>query len=242
MLLQICRDNYRSIAYRLRYPQANIGAGTAITADSILGKKVAIDDHSYIGGAVLGDYVRIYANSYVNSTSIGCCSYVGTGAVLDGVGIGKFCSIGPYCIAGCGEHPTDWASSSPVFFSTKMQCGISLSNDDSFEEKQPITIGSDVWIGARVFIRDGVNVGSGAILAAGSVVTKDVPDYAVVGGVPAKIINYRFTDDEIRELLQIRWWDWNLETLCAARHMFIKPGVSELLNWVRERQHQFERT
>lgn len=74
-------------------------------------------------------------------------------------------------------------------------------------------IGNDVWTGRNVTIMSGVNVGNGAIIGSGAVVTKDVPDYAVVAGVPAKVIKYRFTEEQIRQLNEIAWWNWDDKTI-----------------------------
>lgn len=82
-----------------------------------------------------------------------------------------------------------------------------MEEDSSFEDYKPIIIGNDVWIGARVVILDGVKVGDGAVIATGAIVTKDVPPYAIVGGVPAKIIKYRASEEQIREYADSEWWN-----------------------------------
>ncbi|MDE6603995.1 MAG: CatB-related O-acetyltransferase [Lachnospiraceae bacterium] len=83
--------------------------------------------------------------------------------------------------------------------------------NSELRDNRPVVIGNDVWIGANVCILPGVRVGDGAVIAAGAVVTKDVAPYAIVGGVPAKVIRYRFSPEEIHTLLKIRWWDWSVE-------------------------------
>ena len=88
---------------------------------------------------------------------------------------------------------------------------------------RPVIIGNDVWIGANVIILPGVKIGDGAILAAGTVVTKDVEPYSIVGGVPSKIIRKRFNDEEISALLEIRWWDWPHEDIEKNIEYILKP-------------------
>lgn len=153
-------------------------------------------------------------NSVIADSHLGYASYLGEGANLKRCHIGKYTSIGPYVYTIIGKHPTEFVSTHPVFFSKRMQVGFSYVNEQRFVEYEEakydgysIKIGNDVWIGAKAIIRDGVNIGDGAIIGAGALVLKDVPPYAVVGGVPAKVIRYRFEKDEIDFLLKLKWWD-----------------------------------
>ena len=104
-------------------------------------------------------------------------------------------------------------STSPCFYSTKKQCGYTFAKTNKIQEHKNVYIGHDVFIGANVLIMGGIKIGSGAIVAAGAVVTKDVPPYAIVGGVPAKIIKYRFDNDIVDKLLKVKWWELKEEKL-----------------------------
>lgn len=98
-----------------------------------------------------------------------------------------------------------------------------------------VKIGNDVWIGYRAIIPVNVTVGDGAVIAAGAVVTKDVPPYAVVGGVPAKVIKYRFSQDVIEKLLDLRYWDRPDEEIKKNINLFQKEDLSieDLNNWIQ---------
>lgn len=85
-----------------------------------------------------------------------------------------------------------------------------------FPKQKDSVIGNDVWIGNNVCIKQGITIGDGAIIATGAVVTKNVLPYTIYGGVPAKLIKKRFTDEQIEELLKIKWWDWNIEKIKLA--------------------------
>ncbi len=118
--------------------------------------------------------------------------------------VGNFCSIGPDVLFfSKADHPVDLVSTFP-FRTLVYGDG---SNRDAVT-KGGITLGHDVWIGARAIIMSGVTIGHGAVIAAGSVVAKDVPPYALMGGVPAKVIKYRFDEAVIAQLLELEWWHW----------------------------------
>lgn len=161
-----------------------------------------------------GEKNTIYPYVSLKEVSLGDLTYIAQGTEIVKTRIGKFCSIGPDCKIGLGKHPSHtFVSTHPAFFSTLEQAQVSFVDKSYFEEYENIVIGNDVWLGANVVVVDGVSISDGVIVAAGSVVTKDVPPYAVVGGVPAKIIKYRFDEDEIKQLLKIKWWDMNIEYL-----------------------------
>jgi virginiamycin A acetyltransferase len=130
--------------------------------------------------------------------------------------IGKFCSIASDVkfILNGGNHCTDWFTNYPfpVFGN-----GWEHAMPDSWPNKGDTVIGNDVWIGYGAMLMPGVQVGDGAIIATGSVVTRNVEPYAVVGGNPAALIRKRFDDAVIQTLLHIRWWDWDIQKI--TRHL-----------------------
>lgn len=161
-----------------------------------------------VKNSILGHGCILYDNSVVVNSFIGDYSYVGGGSRIQYAEIGKFCSIGPEVRIGLGKHPIHLKSTYPGFYAKDATFyGVTPEYENYEPEYEQVSIGNDVWIGCRAMILDGVKVGDGAVIAAGAVVTKDVPPYAIVGGVPAKIIKYRFEASRIQELLKSKWWD-----------------------------------
>lgn len=151
----------------------------------------------------------VYDNTLLVNVEVGDYTYIGGESRIQNASIGKFCSMGPELRIGLGRHPIHLKSTFPGFYSDNSACyGVEKEYENPIAEYLPVTIGNDVWIGTRAMILDGVTVGDGAVIAAGAVVTKDVPPYAIVGGVPAKIIKFRFDTSEIERLLMVKWWNY----------------------------------
>ena len=172
---------------------------------------------------------KVYGKTQVTNSTIGDYSYVGQNSRVVHADVGKFCSISGAVRLGMGTHTLDKLSTSPIFTerhnSTKHQW-TDVQTDNPFKR---VTVGNDVWIGTGVMVMGGVTIGDGAVIGAGAIVTKDVPPYAVVAGVPAKIIRYRFTEEQIQALEEVEWWNKTDEELKNNLSLFQEPVDKELI-------------
>ncbi len=199
--------------------------------NSTLGTHCTLEPEVELFNSTLADHVELQRQASATDARIGRFSYVGRRTYLNLVSIGAFSSVGPAVLAGLGDHPSDLGSTSPAMYSTRGQCGGSFATVDCFPERRPIAIGNDVWIGARAFIRDGVSIGDGAIVAAGAIVTRDVPPYAIVGGTPAKVIRFRYSEDIVARLLATAWWTWTDDRLRDAQPLLASHHIGAFLDW-----------
>lgn len=167
---------------------------------------------------------KVYSGCLFYNSSLGKYSYLGYDCEIQNCEIGAFCSIAGSVIIGGAQHPLNWVSTSPVFYNIAGGTGRHLG-DLTVSETKKTTIGNDVWIGHRAIIMAGVNVGDGAVIGAGAVVTKDVPSYAIVAGVPAQIIRYRFDQEIIQKIKNSKWWDLSDEILRGYSKYMNNPNV-----------------
>ncbi len=143
------------------------------------------------------------------------------------VTIGSFCSISKNVrIITGGIHPSDWISTFPI----RDFVGVDIPYDGMPTSKGEIFIGHDVWIGTGVTILSSVTIGPGAIIASGSIVTKDIQPYAIAAGIPAKVIRYRFSEQQIIELLKIKWWEWDIEKIKSNIHLLSSGKIDQFIN------------
>lgn len=149
---------------------------------------------------------KIESGSTVIRTSVDRHSFSGYDCTLIDCDVGAFCSIAGRVIVGGARHPMEYASTSPVFLAHRDSVKAKFSRHP-YVWRARTTIGHDVWIGESVLIKGGVNIGHGAVIGMGSVVTKDVPPYAIVAGNPARLIRMRFRREVVEALLRLQWWD-----------------------------------
>lgn len=177
---------------------------------------VKIDKSSFFEGAnTIGDNSSFSGKMGYGTYICNDCSIIGN--------IGRFSSIAAEVGNSLGVHPflSPYVSTSPMFFSLRKQTGETFARKQLYEElKDPIEIGHDCWIGQRAFIVGGIKIGTGAVVLAGAIVTKDVPPYAIVGGVPAKVLKYRYDEETISFLLSSEWWNKPIDWLRDNYELF----------------------
>ena len=162
------------------------------------------------------------------SNTIGKYSYFKPSTQIFSSDIGAFCHIGDNCIIGQSGHDVNRVTTYPLGYHFQNSTNDpSLDESASQEQLESRTlVKNDVYIGEGVVIFAGVTVGNGAVIGSKSVVTKDVPDYAIVGGIPAKIIRYRFSDEVINSLLKSVWWEWPDDLLQERIHLFNEDPIT----------------
>ena len=214
----------KRIYYILFYYNKNVKIGK----NALLNTKNRFEGYNVIG-----------KNSEISSCKIGLGTYISNNSIIRKAIIGKFCSIGSNVQISLGLHPSDtFVSTHPAFFSTLKPAGFTFANKGIFDEhiyiddhkKYTVEIGNDVWIGNNAIIMDGLKIGDGAIIAAGAVVTKNVLPYAIIGGMPAKLIRFRFSETQIKRLLDIKWWDWDFKKIESNSVSFnnIEPFINSI--------------
>ncbi|TGV38550.1 MAG: CatB-related O-acetyltransferase [Mesorhizobium sp.] len=140
--------------------------------------------------------------------------------------IGSFCSVGPDVLFVCaGEHRIDTATTYPLRI-----VDARIRNGAETFSKGPTTVGNDVWFGARCIILSGVTIGNGAVIGAGSIVTRDIPPYAVAVGNPARVIRYRFSPEIIERLQSLAWWNWSDDLIRERVALLTAMDVERFLN------------
>lgn len=189
-----------------------------IIKDHVKSKHIIAGDHSYYSGYYHGkpfEECVMYLDELDNTVDP---------ENIDRLLIGKFCSIATgvkFMMCGTQGHNYNWITSHPLVGFDDQYC-------PGHQWKGDTIIGNDVWIGAEALIMPGIQIADGAVIASRAVVTKNVGPYEIWGGNPARLIKKRFSDKDIKMLLQIKWWDWDLETLKSNLHYLRSSDVVSL--------------
>lgn len=183
---------------------------------------------------------KISKNAYIRSGSrfysseLGDYSYLGRNCYMTRTRVGKYCSVADNCSCGMPEHRLDTVSTSQLFLKGKNCVGTQFGVLPHPKYKTTV-IENDVWIGMNVNIRAGVTIGTGAVIGMGSIVTKNVPPYAIVAGNPARIIRYRFDEETVSRLLDSKWWELDQSLIEQLAPAFDDPD--KLLKKIEEMQN-----
>lgn len=162
----------------------------------------------------------------LHNVSMGRYSYIGNNSAVAFCDIGRYTSISSNVKIGLGRHPLNMVSTSTIFYSNNNNLGVAwVKNKVDFQENKRVHIGNDVWIGANAILLGGINIGDGAVVGAGSVVTKDVEPYTIVAGNPAKAIKKRFDEETLRKLHKSKWWDLDENVLQSLVGDMLEPSL-----------------
>jgi acetyltransferase-like isoleucine patch superfamily enzyme len=190
-----------------------------------LGLNVVLDNCTF------GVHNYLNSNVSLKNSSIGDHSYINANSTVSNCSIGKFCSIGMNVMIGLGKHPTSFVSTHPSFYSNNKEFQ-TFADRMYYQEYEKTEIGNDVWIGGNAMIMSGLKIGNGSVIAAGSIVTKDVMPYSIVGGVPAKHIKFRFSEEIIEKLQAFQWWNKRQDWIMNNYKTFL--DVNEFLQLIQK--------
>lgn len=191
--------------------------------DTELSDRSTIGDFSTVRASKIGEHSTIQRHGDIWGVEIGKYTCVGRISTIQEAKIGSFCALADYMTIGCDDHDYKMLTTHPFWHDTSWGISEDTELAKTYREKefsQPCEIGNDVWIGSNVTVCRNVRIGNGCVIGAGAVITKDIPPYSVVVGVPGRVIRKRFSEDVIARLEATRWWDLPISAIKANLSLF----------------------
>ena len=217
--------------------KVKVGLNVQIDAKTVIGSNVEIGDFAIISKTTLEDYVGIGRNSIVERSYFARHSYVGYNAIVENTEIGKFSSLSWNTTISAAHHPKEYLSQHEFLYERRHNI---VKKEIYDPHPKKVIIGNDVWIGANAIVMPGLTISDGAIIGAGAVVTKDVPAYTIVAGVPAKIIKFRFSRTIINELLKIKWWNLPDDFIIKNIDLFSNKLDKQVIENLKKRINKYK--
>jgi len=190
-----------------------------------LGREPVVGQNCRLQNCRFGIYTEIGADNYLENVHLDDYSYTGPWSIIQNTQIGKFSNLAAALRIGPTDHPMDRASLHHFTYRRRMY-GFREEDDRDFFKKRVsriTSLGHDTWVGHGVIIMPEVTVGTGAVIGAGAIVTKDIPPYTIAVGSPARVIKDRFSPEIAADLMRIAWWDWTYQKIDAHLEDFSLP-------------------
>lgn len=201
-----------------------------IVKNSVIAESADIHDNSEIINSEIGEFCMVGNGSRFCYSKMGDLSYISANTHVFSSEIGRFSSISWNVSINPAKHDYNRISSHSMLFAKRFEM-IDTPFYNQYEKK--VIVGNDVWIGCGVVIMPGVTIGDGAIIGANSVITKDVPDYAIMIGVN-KFLKWRFADELVSELKEIKWWSYSIDVVKSNIGIISQPVTKETLKRLKE--------
>lgn len=202
-----------------------------INKPKVLSLKETVGENSKLNNVTFEEYNEIGIYNFIENTDFGRFSYTGQFCFIQNTKVGRYVNIAASVRIGPTDHPMERPTLHHFTYRPQMYSFDIEQEKEWFDHRasRVTTIGHDTWIGHGAIILPEITIGNGAVVGSGAIVTKDVPPYAIVVGVPAKIVRYRFDDETIDRLQKLKWWDWEIDKI-KENYSDFKLPINEFLN------------